>query len=88
MPITTRSTPGSLVAYVATILIVPVLFNSVLGSWGKHIAQYLPSSAGASFVQTIREPVSLTPWTGLGVMALWAVLGIAIAAVELRRRDA
>ncbi len=83
-----RSTPGSLVAYAALILVVPVLFGSILGDWGRHVAQYLPSNAGGSFVRSIPEPVTLHPWTGIVVMALWAVAGIIIAAIQLRRRDA
>jgi ABC-2 type transport system permease protein len=83
-----RSTPGALVAYIATILVLPVLFGSVLGSWGKHIAEYMPSNAGGSFVRTIRESPSLAPWTGLSVLIAWVVVAVAIAAVQLRRRDA
>lgn len=83
-----RSTPGSLVAYVAIILVLPVLFGSVLGNWGKDVAQYLPSSAGGSFVMSIREPYTLTPWVGLGVLVLWVAGALVVAAVTLRRRDA
>jgi ABC-2 type transport system permease protein len=83
-----RSTPGSLVAYFGIVLVVPVLFGSVLGTWGKDVAQYLPSTAGASFASSLREPHTLSPWTGLAVMALWAVGAVAVAGVELRRRDA
>ena len=83
-----RSTPGALVAYIAVILVLPVLFGTVLGTWGKDVARFMPSQAGASFVTTIREPNSLSPWTGLAVLALWAAVGIAVAAAELRRRDA
>ena len=83
-----RSTPGSLVAYIAVILVLPGLFGNVLGQWGKDIAKFMPSEAGASFVNTLRDPGSLTPWTGLGVLAIWAVVGIATAAIQLRRRDA
>jgi ABC-2 type transport system permease protein len=83
-----RSTPGSLVAYFGAILVVPVLFGSVLGTWGKNVAQYLPSTAGASFASSIREPHTLSPWTGLVVMGAWAVAAVVVAAIELRRRDA
>jgi ABC-2 type transport system permease protein len=83
-----RSTPGSLVAYFAAILVVPVIMESLLGTWGKDIARFLPTLAGASFSTSIRLPHTLTPWTGLAVMAAWAVVGIAVAAVQLRRRDA
>jgi ABC-2 type transport system permease protein len=83
-----RSTPGALVAYIALILVVPVIFGNVLGTWGKNIAQYLPSMAGGSFIRSLTEPPSLSPWTGLGVFAVWVVVAIAIAAFVLRRRDA
>ena len=83
-----RSTPGALVAYIAVILVLPVLFGNVLGTWGKDVAQFLPSTAGASFVGSLREPHTLTPWVGIGVLALWAVGATAVAAVQLRRRDA
>lgn len=83
-----RSTPGALVAYIAVILVLPVLFGTVLGTWGKDIAKFMPSQAGASFVSTLREPDSLSPWTGLSVLALWVALGVTISALELRRRDA
>ena len=83
-----RSTPGALVAYVATILVVPVLFGSALGNWGRHVAQYLPSNAGRSYVSSLSEAPSLAPWTGLAVLVAWVVLALAVAAVLLRRRDA
>jgi ABC-2 type transport system permease protein len=83
-----RSTPGALVVYIAVVLVLPIIFGNVLGSWGRSIAQYMPSQAGASFSTSIHESPSLSPWTGLGVMFLWAVVGLAVAVVELRRRDA
>jgi ABC-type transport system involved in multi-copper enzyme maturation permease subunit len=83
-----RSTPGALVAYFASVLVVPVLFETVLGTWGKDIAQFLPTVAGASFSTSLREPHTLAPWPGLIVMILWAAALVAVAAVRLRRRDA
>jgi ABC-type transport system involved in multi-copper enzyme maturation permease subunit len=83
-----RSTPGALVAYVAVILVLPILFSTVLGTWGKDLAEFMPTVAGGSFVRSIAEPKTLSPWTGLAVLVAWAVVGVAVAAVELRRRDA
>jgi ABC-2 type transport system permease protein len=83
-----RSTPGGLVAYAAVILIIPVLFGDALGNWGKQVAQYLPSNAGASFSTSIPEGPTLSPWVGLAVMVVWAVVAIAVARVLLHRRDA
>ncbi len=83
-----RSTPGALVAYFATIVVVPVLFRAVLGTWGKHVAEYLPTQAGAAFSTSVGEPPSLAPWPGLAVMLAWVALGLVVSAVLLRRRDA
>ena len=85
-----RSTPGALVAYFAVVLVLPVLFGDALGNWGKEVAQFLPSQAGASFSTSIPESpaYSLSPWIGLLVLAGWVAVALAIAAGVLRRRDA
>jgi hypothetical protein len=67
-----RSTPGALVSYLGIVLVLPVIFGQALGKWGKHVAEVLPSQAGASFIQTIRDQPSLHPWTGIAVMIAWA----------------
>ena len=84
-----RSTPGALVAYFAVVLVLPVLFGEALGNWGKEVAQFLPSQAGASFSTSIPESsYSLSPWVGLLVLVGWVAAALAIAAGVLRRRDA
>jgi hypothetical protein len=81
-----RSTPGSLVAFVGVVLVLPVLFADALGTWGQNIGKFLPSSAGMRFAESIPDGYSLTPWWGLVVLVAWVVLGLAV--VLLRRRDA
>ncbi|UQX86914.1 ABC transporter permease [Jatrophihabitans telluris] len=83
-----RSTPGALVAYFATVLVLPVIFGNVLGTWGKNIARFMPSEAGGSFVSSVHQPELLTPWPGLAVMVAWVVVAVAVAAFLLNRRDA
>jgi hypothetical protein len=83
-----RSKAGALVTNLAVVLVIPVIFANVLGSWGAHVAEYLPSQAGSAFVTVLPDGLSLSPWTGLGVMALWVLGFIAVALVVLRRRDA
>ena len=83
-----RSTPGSLVAYLGIILVVPALVGNAFGHGGKVVAKYLPSQAGGAFTQINPDGPSLHPWPGLGVMALWAVVLVGVAAFTLRRRDA
>ena len=83
-----RSTPGALVAYFAVVLVLPVLFGDVLGSWGKHVAEYLPSQAGAAFVSSTPDSPSLGPLAGLLVLLAWVVVALAVAVAQVRRRDA
>lgn len=83
-----RSTPGALVGVVALILVIPVLFEQLLGNWGRHVGTYLPTGAGASFSTTVRGPGTLSPWVGLAVMAAWVVVALILASVQLQRRDA
>jgi ABC-type transport system involved in multi-copper enzyme maturation permease subunit len=82
-----RSTPGALVATLAVILVLPILLELVLPSWGDYIAAYLPTGAGQSFSTSLPLPHALSPWTGLAVMVGWVVAGLLAAAVVLRRKD-
>jgi hypothetical protein len=84
-----RNTAGAIVSYVAVILVIPVMIESFFGSWGRDVAQYLPSRAGASFSTTFVESgPNLKPWIGLAVMSLWVTAGLALALTQLRHRDA
>jgi ABC-type transport system involved in multi-copper enzyme maturation permease subunit len=82
-----RSTPGSLVAYLAIVLVIPVLFGNAFGAWGKQVAKFLPSQAGGAFISIIPDGPSLRPWLGLVVLVAWVVAFTAVAAVTLRQRD-
>ena len=83
-----RSTPGALVAYVGLVLVLPVLFGNALGNWGKNVGKFLPSSAGMRFAESIPDGYTLTPWWSLAVLVGWVVIGLVVATVLLRRRDA
>lgn len=83
-----RSTPGALVTFFALILVIPVLVGGVLGTIGQQINQWLPSEAGASWIQTLHPEHSLSPWVGLAVLIAWVVGATGLAAVQLKRRDA
>jgi ABC-2 type transport system permease protein len=83
-----RSTPGSLVAFAGVVLVLPVLFGDALGNWGKNVGKFLPGSAGMRFAESIPDGYTLTPWWGLVVLVGWVLLGVVVAIVLLRRRDA
>lgn len=82
-----RSTPGALVTYLGVILIAPVIIGHALGKWGQHVAEYLPSQAGGSFITSMPDGLSLSPWSGLAVMIGWVVAFLVLGVWSLRRRD-
>lgn len=68
----------------------PVLVH-VIGDarWQRHIEQIAPSTAGLNIQATIHlDRLSTGPWTGLGVLALWACAALVAAYVALAVRDA
>jgi hypothetical protein len=83
-----RSTPGALVVFVALLLVLPVLFSQALGTLGMNIGKFFPSLAGGRFAESVPARYALTPWWGLAVLAGWAVVGLVVALVVLRSRDA
>jgi hypothetical protein len=76
------------VTYLGVILVIPVLFGDVLGTWGKHVAEYLPSQAGSAFISVIPDGLSTSPWVGISVMAGWVVAALIAAYAVLKSGDA
>lgn len=57
--------------------------------WQRHLKQISPSSAGLSIQNTVGlHGLPLSPWAGLGVLALWAVGALTVGGLMLRWRDA
>jgi hypothetical protein len=61
--------------------------NVLPAGWNNAISPYLPSNAGQAIMQTGNPAHTLAPWAGLGVLAAYTAIAIAIAAIQLRRRD-
>jgi ABC-2 type transport system permease protein len=82
-----RSTPGALVSFLGLLLLLPVL-GGLFGSAGKHAVQFLPTQAGAAFMASVPDSPHLSPGGGLLVLVGWVAVGVLVAAVSVRRRDA
>jgi ABC-2 type transport system permease protein len=55
----------------------------------RHLEQIAPMTAGLYIQATTGlQSLPLTPWQGLGVLALWALGALILGAVVLRLRDA
>ncbi|MDT6987499.1 ABC transporter permease subunit [Streptomyces lusitanus] len=84
-----RHTAASITVVVGFVLVITPMADLLPGSVGEHIHAWLPTQAGFMITQQhSRAGDLLGPWEGLGVLALWAAVLLAVAAVQMRRRDA
>ncbi|MGW1403655.1 ABC transporter permease [Streptomyces sp. NPDC002405] len=84
-----RHTAASITVVVGFVLVITPMAGLLPGSVGERIHAYLPTEAGFMMTQQhSRAGDLLGPWEGLGVLALWTAVLLAVAAVQLRRRDA
>ncbi|MHB8643458.1 MAG: ABC transporter permease [Gaiellaceae bacterium] len=82
-----RNTAAAISAFAGILFVLPPLMNVLPSSWNNAISPYLPSNAGGAIMQTGSPANTLAPWTGLGLLAGYVAITIALAAVQLRRRD-
>jgi len=91
-----RSSAAGISIVVGLLLVIENLLASIPWAPVQNFAAYLPSSAGSRLLQsdavgsviTVSNSGLLSPWGGYGVMLLWVIGVLAIAAVLLRRKDA
>ncbi|MBW5484071.1 ABC transporter permease [Streptomyces bambusae] len=75
-------------AAVLSLLIPFVLMVSfIVGEAAGGFAQFMPDRAG-QMVMRIEAHGDLGPWTGLGVLALWAGAAVTAGWIAIRRRNA
>jgi ABC-2 type transport system permease protein len=87
-----RSTAGAVTASLTVLLLLPGILQIIGLDWLQNLIDYLPQPAATAFLTvsdaTLGGPQELTPVVGLLVVAAYAVVPMALAAVSLRRRDA
>lgn len=84
-----RNTAGGISATLGLLLVLPLLTGFLPSALNNHITPYLPNSAGEAFISSVKPDAdSLSPWVGLAVLLGWVLAAFAVAAMQLRRRDA
>jgi ABC-2 type transport system permease protein len=83
-----RHTAGALSAFFGVLFALSALADLLPASWRNDVMPYMPANAGTQIFSVDRVHDSLAPWTGLGVLCLYAVAAITAAAVLVTRRDA
>jgi hypothetical protein len=83
-----RKTAAGLSVFAAVFFVIPV-FGGALPQNIRGFAPYLPSNAGgALWGSPLGNANALSPWTGFACLCGYAVVLTALAAWQLRRRDA
>jgi ABC-2 type transport system permease protein len=83
-----RSTAGG-VAGLFGLLFGPQLLSGLLpAAWSDKLYPYLPVPAGAAVANVQPDSAALAPWPGFGLFCLYTAVVLALAAWQLRRRDA
>ena len=83
-----RSSAGAITSLVGAFFVIPPLLNLLPSSTSDDISPYLPAAAGQALWGGVgRDSHQLAPWTGFGVMCLWAAALLVGAAVRLATTD-
>lgn len=85
-----RKTAGAITAVFGMLFVLPVVV-SLLPSSMAAVQKFLPSDAGQAIIfggTTGGGPDELSPWVGLGVFFLYAIVALVAGAFTLVRRDA
>jgi len=85
-----RETAVAIGLVLGLLYVFPVV-TSVINNphWERHLEQIGPMTAGLYIQATANlRSLPLTPWEGLGVLALWAAGALTIGALIFRFRDA
>jgi len=83
-----RHTTGAITALIALTLVVPQLAGALPTSWQDKVLPFLPESTGERAASVRHLEHHLSTWTGIGMMCVYAVVAIGVAAFLLDRRDA
>jgi ABC-type transport system involved in multi-copper enzyme maturation permease subunit len=84
-----RNTAGAIAALFGIVLVAPILAAALPAPYSNDVNKYLPLNAGTQILLTRDfDPTQLSPWAGIGVTALFAVVAMLAGAIILKRRDA
>lgn len=82
-----RHTATAIGILVAILFIVPVLFETLGGFWGRA-SEYLPGEAGQAMITVVTYSGDMSPGRALLVLIGWIGALLAAGTIALKRRDA
>jgi ABC-2 type transport system permease protein len=83
-----RNTAAGISALFGLLFAPQLVLGLMPESMSDAAYRYLPTPAGAAVSSIHQDPLTLGPWTGLGLFCLYTAIALGLAAWQLRRRDA
>lgn len=85
-----RHTAGAISAFVGILLVLPLIVQALPQSIINDVGRFLPANIGVTMVGLHNPPDirSFSPWVGLGLLALYAAVALAVGGWVMVRRDA
>jgi ABC-2 type transport system permease protein len=83
-----RNTAGAIASLFGVLFALQIVVGFLPAPLSDQIYGYLPAPAGIAVTNVRPDRTSLEPWTGLGLFCLYTTVVVALAAWQLRRRDA
>ncbi|MHB8190228.1 MAG: ABC transporter permease subunit [Ferrimicrobium sp.] len=83
-----RHSAGAIAAFVAIVLILPLLVAPLPASISNDINRFLPFTIGQTMMQITPQPNAFSPWVGLLVALGYATVLLIIGGWSLVKRDA
>lgn len=83
-----RHTAGALAVFFGVLFGASIVAALLPGSWRRHALKYMPINAGSQILTRHPGTDALSPWTGYGLLLLYAGVVLAAAYLLIARRDA
>jgi len=84
-----RHTAGGIALVVGVVFVVPMVLQAFPASVKDSVGQYLPMLIAENSISTVKPiAYSLSPWTGLLMLCLYAAVALTAGGWLLARRDA
>ncbi len=84
-----RHTAGAISAFVAVLLVLPIITAALPSQLAQDIRKFMPDRIGVDMLTTKGQDFgAFSPWVGLFIICVYAVVLLAIGASMLEKRDA
>jgi len=84
-----RHTAGAISAFVGVLLVLPIITQALPSQLAQDVRKFMPDRIGVDVLTTKSQDFgAFSPWVGIFIVAIYAVVLLVIGASMLERRDA